>query len=152
MDVIAVSNGDVVIWATAVAGILAAVTYIAGSAKAYEQIGKAMFVMDSDMAGTAYRGSEGSRAEREAEIRQMLEARAHRQRERGEPVIDVEAELQKVLSTPLAVPSGTDPALVEEVRQMVQARNARREAKGEAPLDVDAEVTRRLAELENLGQ
>lgn len=152
MDALAVSNGDILIWSTAVAGILAAVTYIAGSAKAYEEIGKPMFVMDSDMPDTAYRGDEGSKAEREAEIRQMLEARAHRQRERGEAPIDVDAEVEKALRTPLAVPTGTDPGLVTEVRQMVEARNARREAKGEAPLDVDAEVARRLAELENLGQ
>ncbi len=34
---------------------------------------------------------------REAEIRQLLEAKAYRQAERGEEPIDVEAELQRLL-------------------------------------------------------
>jgi hypothetical protein len=83
-------------------------------------------------------------AEREAEIRQMLEARNARRARRGQEPIDVEAELRSLLA---ARPVVHDPALVDEVRQLVVARNARRARRGEAPLDVDEEVARQLRDL-----
>ena len=79
-------------------------------------------------------------SERDAEIRQMLEARNARHAARGEAEVDVEDELAR-----LTAPA-VDPALREEVRELVIARNARREAKGQPPLDVDAEVERQLKE------
>ena len=91
------------------------------------------------------------RAAREAEVRQMLEAKAYRQRARGETPLDVDAELQRI-SAPAAVNLKADPALVEEVRQLVIARNARRARQGKEPLDVDAEIARQLHDLEGLGQ
>ena len=89
------------------------------------------------------------KAEQEAEIRQMLEAKAYRQAERGEPVLDVEAEMTKLMA-PQVSNLGADPALVEEVRQLVVARNERRMRKGEEPLDVEEEIKRQLKDLENL--
>jgi hypothetical protein len=80
-------------------------------------------------------------AEREAEIRQMLEARNARRAARGEAPEDVDAQLQ-ALTAP-----AVDPELREEIRTLVEATNARRVARGEAPLDVDAEIDRRLREL-----
>jgi hypothetical protein len=82
-------------------------------------------------------------ADREAEIRQMLEARNARRTARGEAPQDVEAEL-RALTEPAAP---ADPELRDEVRALVEARNARRAARGEAPLDVEAETERRLREL-----
>jgi len=82
-------------------------------------------------------------AEREADIRSMLEARNARRAARGEPVADVDAEPADLLRPP--APAG-DPALEAEVRELVESRNARRVAKGQPPLDVDAEVARRLRE------
>jgi hypothetical protein len=77
-------------------------------------------------------------AERDAEIRQMLEARNARRAARGEATVDVEAELRD-LTHPAA-----DPGLREEVRTLVEARNARRIARGQPPLDVEAEIERQL--------
>jgi cytidylate kinase len=83
-------------------------------------------------------------AERDAEIRQMLDARNARRIARGQDPLDVEAELARLLATP---PPAADPALVEEVRQLVEARNARRARQGKEPLDVEEEVARQLREL-----
>ncbi len=109
---------------------VAAVWALATSGGAYDDIGGGRMALDR----------ESTPAEREAEIRQMLEARNARREARGEPVQDVDAELRALTVT-------DDPGLREEVRQLVQARNARRVARGDAPLDVEAEVDRRLREL-----
>ncbi len=85
-----------------------------------------------------------SAAERDDDIRQMLEARNARRAARGEAPVDVEAELH-ALTRP-GDPT-TDPEILEEVRALVQARNARRVARGREPLDVDAEIARQLRDL-----
>jgi hypothetical protein len=112
-----------------VAGV-AAVWALVTSGSSYDQIGSGGF-----------EERPASAAERETEIRQMLEARNARREARGEAPLDVETEL-RALEAPEA-----DPGLREEVRELVEARNARRVARGEAPLDVEAEVDRRLREL-----
>ena len=84
-------------------------------------------------------------AEREADIRSMLEARAARRVARGEAAGDVEAELAELLR-PAPASASVDSELEEEVRMLVESRNARRVERGEEPLDVDAEVARRLRE------
>jgi hypothetical protein len=101
--------------------------------------------------GTSLRGPL-ARAEREAEIRQLVQARHDRQAERGEQPVDVDSEVARLV----ALDPETDPhrgpdekdrqdsALRLEVRQLVIARNERRAARGEAPLDVDAEVDRQM--------
>jgi hypothetical protein len=93
--------------------------------------------------------SPAARAERELEIRQMLTARSERLVRRGEPPLDIDAELAKLQEhTPAQGGGGRDAVLVEEVRQLVMARNERRARRGEEPLDVEAEVERTLAELD----
>lgn len=83
-----------------------------------------------------------------AEVRQMLEAKAARRRERGGPEIDVEAESARLLEADAqAPPAARDDALRAEVRQFVIARNERRRRQGLEPLDVEAETARQLAEL-----
>ncbi|MFT3865924.1 MAG: hypothetical protein QM729_16790 [Solirubrobacterales bacterium] len=83
-----------------------------------------------------------------AEVRQMLAAKAARQRERGEPALDVEAESARLLASAAeARPAGHDEELRTEVRQLVVARNERRRRAGLEPLDVAAETERQLAEL-----
>jgi hypothetical protein len=84
-----------------------------------------------------------SAAEREDDIRQMLEARNARRAARGEETVDVERELRELTRPPAA----QDPEIVEEVRTLVQARNARRVARGQEPLDVEAEIERQLRDL-----
>ncbi len=84
-------------------------------------------------------------AERDDEIRQMLDARNARRATRGQAPLDVEAELQRLTTAKPDV--NADPALVAEVRQLVEARNRRRERQGKAPLDVEEEVQRQLRDL-----
>jgi hypothetical protein len=84
-----------------------------------------------------------------AEVRQMLEAKAERQRERGESPLDVEAEAERLLAQ-AEEPRGAeamDAELRAEVRQLVVARNERRMREGQEPLDVEAETERQLADL-----
>src|SRR3954451_12784238 len=84
--------------------------------------------------------SPAAAAEREADIRSMLEARAARRGARGgpaggggvargEPAGDVEAELAELLR-PTPSSSSSDPELEAEVRQLVESRNARRVERG----------------------
>jgi hypothetical protein len=115
--------------------VVAAVWALVTSGGSYDQIGGGgMAVDDRPAAGPA------ASADRDAEIRQMLEARNARRAARGEEPLDVDAELR-------ALTAPADPGLRDEVRTLVEARNARRVARGEEPLDVEAEVDRRLREL-----
>jgi hypothetical protein len=83
-----------------------------------------------------------------AEVRQMLIAKAERQKVKGEPVIDVETESARLLAAAAeGAPAGHDEELRTEVRQLVIARNERRRRSGLEPLDVAAETERQLAEL-----
>ncbi len=136
-----------------------------GSESAYDRIGAGGMTRESDYGDGAGAGGESpaGRAEREREIRQMLSARSERLVRRGEPALDIDAELARLLATPS--PEGDassperegeqggrasdphDPGLVAEVRQLVMARNERRARQGQEPLDVDAEVARTLEEL-----
>ncbi len=148
---VGISNGEVIIVVVLIVAPIAALAF-AGSGAVYREIGKGAFSMDHEPpAPGADLGATMTKAAREAEIRQMLEAKAFRQIERGETPIDIEAELKK-LTAPAAVELKADPALVEEIRQLVVARNGRRARHGKEPLDVDAEVARQLRDLEGLGQ
>lgn len=84
------------------------------------------------------------RMEREEEIRQLLQARHDRQAARGEPPLDVESEVRRLMELSEPREESSDGALREEVRQLVIARNARRAARGEAPLDIETEIDRQL--------
>jgi hypothetical protein len=85
-----------------------------------------------------------------AEVRQMLEAKSERRRQRGETPLDVEAEAERLLAAAEQQPRGEeamDAELRAEVRQLVVARNERRLREGLEPLDVEAETERQLADL-----
>jgi hypothetical protein len=120
--------------------VVAAVWALATSSRSYEQIGRGGMSIGDDGAARPAAGP-GDAAIREAEIRQMLEARNARRIARGEAPLDIDAELRS-----LTAPA-VDPGLREEVRTLVEARNARRVARGEEPLDVEAETDRQLREL-----
>jgi hypothetical protein len=132
--------------------VVGAVVSLIMSGDAYNHIGRGGMSIGEDRPlrppspGSATAGlaplTPAGAAEREADIRSMLEARAARRVARGEPAGDVEAELQALLHPPVAA----DPELEAEVRAMVESRNERLVAKGKPPLDVDAEVARRLRE------
>ena len=150
---LALEQGTVII-AVALAAIpIAAITFAVGAGQALREIGKGQFAMDHDL---QRRGGAPpvTKEIREAEIRQMLEARSYRRVARGEEPLDVDAELDRVLAAERESSGdlGRDVELREEVRQLVVARNERRMRRGEQPLDVDSEVERQLRDLENLGQ
>src|SRR6185369_9373378 len=84
-----------------------------------------------------------------AEVRQMVEAKSERRRQRGEAPLDVEAETERLLAAaeqPRAE-EAMDAELRAEVRQLVVARNERRLREGREPLDVEAETEKQLADL-----
>jgi hypothetical protein len=76
----------------------------------------------------------------------MLQARSERLVRRGEPALDIDAEVARLTAVQPA--STHDPGIAEEVLQLVVARNERRERQGLEPLDIEAEVARTLAELD----
>jgi hypothetical protein len=119
----------------AVAAVAAIVSLVYGRG-AYDRIGRSDMSFDRDATAPAAQADPF----RDAEIRQLLEARNARRAARGEPPADVDAELQ-------ALTAPDDPGLREEVRTLVEATNARRAARGEPPLDVEAEIDRRLSGL-----
>jgi hypothetical protein len=122
--------------------LVAAVVLLATSGGSYDRIGRGGMSIGDDRPEPSRAPSQPvSAAERDAEIRQYLEARNARRAARGEAPIDVDAELRELTGMQAA---GADPELEAEVRQLVESRNARRVARGQPPLDVDAEVAKRL--------
>jgi hypothetical protein len=87
-----------------------------------------------------------------AEARQMLEAKSYRRQQRGETPLDVEAEVARLLASPLGSAPDLGEQLRAEVRELVLARNERRMRNGKAPLDVEAEVERQLGDFVGLGK
>ena len=129
------------VWVVAAVGVVVAVFTLIGTGRSYREIGGDGLVRDHDRTRTGSPPSPD--AERDDEIRQMLEARNMRRARRGEPQQDVEAELAALTRAPATV----DDELREEIRQHVVARNARRVRAGAEPLDVEQEIERRIREL-----
>lgn len=135
--------GIVIFAVVGVAAVVAIGTFFT-SGKAYDQIGRGGLSLRDGSDRPAHEpiaSGAAALAERDDEIRQMLTARNARRERRGDPPLDIEAELAQ-LTRPVA-----DPALVAEVRQLVEARNHRRERQDKPPLDVEAEVERQLRDL-----
>jgi hypothetical protein len=129
--------GTVVIVVAVVAVLVAAASYW-GTGRIYSGLGQEGGL---DMRREPAAPSTGP--EVQEEIRQMLEAKSDRRVARGEPELDVDAELAALTRDT----SGADAGLREEIRQLVVARNERRLRQGKEPLDVEAEVERQLREL-----
>ena len=122
--------------------VVGAIVSLVLSGDAFGHIGRGGLSIGDERPVRPVPGSAAQAAEREADVRSLLEARAARRAARGDAPGDVDAELRELLS-----PERPDPALEAEVRELVESRNARRVARGEEPLDVDAEVARRLRDL-----
>lgn len=134
---------------------IAAFTF-ARSGAAWEEIGKGRFgVMHSMPAPRITQPAQRvDKAAQAAEARQMLEAKSYRRLQRGEPPLDVDAELTLLLDSAAGAGSGKpdlDEKLRAEVRELVIARNERRMRGGKEPLDVEAEVERQVADFIGLG-
>jgi hypothetical protein len=127
------------VWVVAAVGVLVAIYTLIGTGRSYREIGGGGLSHDEAAGGAP---PLSAAAERDAEIRQMLEARNARRVRRGEAPQDVETELAG-LTRPATV---VDDELREEIRQHVLARNARRVRAGSVPLDVEEEIERRIRE------
>jgi hypothetical protein len=129
----------IVVMAVSVIGAIVALVL---TGRTWKEVGKNSLVLDRD----APRGPAGAMPahERDAEIREMLQARNARRIRRGEAPIDVESELAR-LTAPLV-----DPELRQEIRDLVIARNNRRVRAGKPALDVDAEIEREIARLSEM--
>jgi hypothetical protein len=140
-----------VIWIVVVVVAPLAAIVFAGAFGALDQLGRGgLFVDDRPPRTGLVPNSAAALAEREAEIRQLVQARSDRRRTRGEAGLDVEREVTRLLELdPSAQPEADqqDAALRAEVRQLVIARNDRRAARGQPPLDVEAEVERQLRDI-----
>jgi hypothetical protein len=135
------STFNIVIWVVCILAVVIAFVALIATRKTWEDFGKGQFVMDRDEGRTT---AGAAMAERDTEIRQLLEARNARRTRRGEAPIDVEQELAR-----LTAPT-VDPELREEIRQLVVARNHRRVRAGKPPLDVEAEIEREITALGEL--
>ena len=134
-----------VLFGVVIVGVIAAIASFFFRADAYDSIGRGGFFVDED---AARRGPGGAAsvnvAERDEEIRQMLEARNARRVAAGKEPVDVEDELARLVAPTV------DAQLREEIRDHVVARNARRIRRGQEPMDVDAEVERQISSLGQL--
>ena len=149
----------IVVAVVGIVGILGAVVALLVSRSTWELHGRDGLLMESDLrdprsrsAATAARPSDlAAAAEREEEIRQMLEARNHRRRRHGQPELDVQAELARLLRNQAperpAASDALDDELLAEIRELVLARNHRRARRGQPPLDVETEIARQIARL-----
>ena len=133
-----------VLWIVCILGAIAAFAALITGRKTWKDYGKGGLSLDGDTSAGPPAGSAMASHERNAEIRQMLEARNARRARRGEPPLDVEQELAR-LTAPMI-----DPELRGEIRDLVIARNKRRERLGKPPLDVEAEIEREIADLTDL--
>ena len=125
-------------------GIAGAVVALVSASKTWREYGKNRLLMDRDQGAGPEAGSPAALIERDAEIRQLLDARNQRRTRRGEPPLDTEQELSRL--TALQV----DRQLRAEIRELVIARNHRRARTGKPPLDVEAEIVREIGELATL--
>jgi len=131
-----------------------AATAFARSGPAWRGIGGGRFAIDQTLPPSRLGGGAPpvDPALQAAEARQMLEAKSYRRQQRGEAPLDVEAEVTRVLESPLGAAPDLDEQLRAEVRELVLARNERRMRSGKAPLDVEAEVERQLGDFVGLGK
>jgi hypothetical protein len=140
----------IVVFGAVAVSVVMSLVFLFSRGSMFDHIGDGGLTGESDPYGApppaTSAGAAGSRAEQEMEVRQMLAARNARRLGRGEPALDIDAEVAKLLAPMQS--SGHDPGLTTEVRQLVVARNERRERKGLEPLDVEQEVQRTLAELD----
>jgi hypothetical protein len=134
---------SIVIWVVCILAVVIAFVALIASRKTWEDFGKGQFVLDRDEPRASARPG-AAIAERDAEIRQLLEARNERRARRGEAPVDIEQEFAR-----LTAPA-VDPELREEIRQLVVARNYRRVRAGQPPLDVEAEIEREISALGDL--
>jgi hypothetical protein len=131
-----------VIWIVCGLGIVVAFVALVGVGRVWDEYGRNRLVMERDPVSHA---SPAALAERDEEIRQLLEAKNARRLRRGEAPVDVDAELRRLVTPEI------DEGLRAEIRELVVARNFRRMRQGRPPLDIAAEIEREIAQLADPG-
>jgi hypothetical protein len=86
-------------------------------------------------------------AVRDEEIRQLVAAKNARRAAKGQPPLDVDAEIARLTPGGPDSLAAHDPQLVAEIREMVELKNARRLRQGRSPLDIDEEVRKQVRDL-----
>lgn len=133
-----------VVWIVGAVGVIGAVVGLALNRRTWDEYSRRHLLLDSEQPRGGRTGNAAvADAERDEEVRQMLEARNARRRRRGETEIDIEAELVRLTRTAPTV----DDELRAEIRDLVIARNHRRARRGEPALDIETEIEREIAEL-----
>jgi hypothetical protein len=92
---------SIVVIVVAVIGVAGAIAALAGSRRTWEAYGRDHLLKDSDLPACRPRAdgpASGARAERDDEIRQMVQAGNARRRRRGQPELDVEAEVAREIA------------------------------------------------------
>jgi hypothetical protein len=133
-----------VLWVVCGVGIVAAAIALVMTGKTWEEYGRNRLVWDTEVSRAPKSGSTAAVLERDTEIRQLLEARNARRARRGEPPLDIEAELGRLTAPAI------DAELRSEIRDLVVARNHRRARTGKPPLDVETEIEREISGLRDL--
>jgi hypothetical protein len=152
----ATQKGTVLLLITGIAAPIAGWRFV-GSADLWKMIGGGPFSIHTEPSAAARRQGPSAPVDpaiQAAEVRQMLTAKAERQRRRGEAPVDVEAETARLLEAPPVADQDEKMAaeLRAEVRHLVVVRNERRMHKGLEPLDVERETDRQLADLIGSGR
>ncbi|HXR30558.1 MAG TPA: hypothetical protein VN752_05415 [Solirubrobacterales bacterium] len=95
----AVENGSVLMLITVIVLPIAALAF-ARSGEAWRGIGRGPYAIDPDLPPRSVRRLPSPIGEemREAEVRQMIEAKSFRRQRRGEAPLDVEAETERRLA------------------------------------------------------
>src|SRR4051794_17957984 len=103
-------------------GVVVAIASLFGRGKLYDDIGRGGLSIgeDRDLRPNPPEVAPISRADREDEIRQMLEARNALRAARGEDTFDVEEELRELTRGGRGGrdPLSSDPEIIEEVRTL----------------------------------
>lgn len=89
--------GTIVIVIAIAAAVAAVLSYV-GTSEIYRDLGRTGLALDEpELRPGPERGSVASWAEAEAELRQLVEAKSARRAARGEPPLDVDAEVARRL-------------------------------------------------------
>ncbi|MGZ4266641.1 MAG: hypothetical protein ACXVS6_21300, partial [Solirubrobacteraceae bacterium] len=85
-----------VLWIVCILGVIAAFAALVTGRKTWKDYGKGGLSLDGDAPRRPAAGSAAAIHERNAEIRELLEARNARRARRGEPPLDVDEELARL--------------------------------------------------------
>lgn len=141
-------------------GVIVAIFLLARGGRTWADYRASGLIKDSEQPDPDRAGAQAAAQERATEIQELVQARNRRRGRRGQPPLDVEAQLAQLTDRlpeqgrpsreAQVAPTAVDPELRSEIRDLVMARNHRRRAAGLAPLDVEGEIERQILRLKDL--